>query len=275
MTWCLIHHGAVNIVLWTPDWHRGAHGNGQPIALVTSVVDVNGFDDPVLYGDTWLWTRCPWQCSLHCLVLIQWMTLLLVLVATEMDWSLPLYAFISSFIHGSWTLTWNCDWDIWFPSYYVLGCDWHAWGIIISECVFYSLVILHHMAVRWFRRLCYALTLLDAVGCRAELSALHRVLGCWNLFWLNKIFWRRSTRFGKVLWTRRTLYRTSERICFVLDLYRDLVIHGCMSTRTIWEVLEVDQFFVASWICDSTQLELIHQPFRKKADFEPGIAFPQ
>ena len=84
MTWCLIHHGTVNIVLWTPDWHRGAHGNGQPIALVTSVVDVNGFDDPVLYGDTWLWTRCPWQCSLHYLVLIQWMTLLLVLVATEM-----------------------------------------------------------------------------------------------------------------------------------------------------------------------------------------------
>ena len=102
------------------------------------------------------------------------------------DWSLPLYAFISSFIHGSWTLTWNCDWDIWFPSYYVLGCDWHAWGIIISECVFYSLVILHHMAFGDF----------------VDFATHWLYWMLWGVeqnFLLSIVFWDAGTYFG---WTR-------------------------------------------------------------------------
>lgn len=105
---------------------------------------------------------------------------------------LCLYIIISVFVYGSWIWIWHCDRDIWSPAWYLLGYDGHAQGIIISGCIFYFLVILHRMVIWWCHRNYFALVLLETLWCSAELSALHRVLWCWNFVLDERYFGERS-----------------------------------------------------------------------------------
>jgi hypothetical protein len=48
------------------------------------------------------------------------------------------------------------------------------------------------MVIWWCHRNYFALVLLETRWCSAELSALHRVLGCWNFVLAERYFGERS-----------------------------------------------------------------------------------
>ena len=130
----------------------------------------------------------------------------------------------------------------------------------IQRCALF-LVILHRMVIWWFHRNYFALVLLETVWCRAELSALHHVSRCWNF-----ILAERDV-FGERTWDLREFCELEEHCTarFWLStsflIVQNLVFHVWMRTGIIWELLEVDQTFVAGWICDSALFGIVKSTF--------------
>ena len=149
---------------------------------------------------------------------------------------------------------------------WTLQCDWRL-GHLVSIAYLLHLVFLHHIVIWWFYRNIAHWSCWKLCGVEQNFLLFIVFRDAGTLFWLNEMLLGNEHEVWGSFVNQKNVVQSGCNHLLRSWVQRTLVIHVWMRTESIWELLEVDQALVASWICDSTQFGIVQSPFLERSWF--------